>query len=489
MTTAGRGTGRISGVKMHDCEATQGEMADLLFGEAGGARRAALLEEVGACASCGAEYASLAETLGACDAAFAAAEPAGNFWAGYGERLRARMATEFGAGTYGGAAGLAPAVGDYRPTILDDAGLAARLWSELGSVARDYELTWPEFRRDPFGFAARVVAGYGRLLRRWAVRDYAAQSALVPLCLVLLAASAWAFAANRCEVLTLFSHRCEQEFAANPYEDLRLVGFVGDEIPREQEPPKRPGAAGAEEGRGGGSRPEYSRPTGGGGGGRREQAEASAGKLPAAQLADPVLTANPKPPTIKNPSLPTAATIDLDPLLARVDPRDIPHGVPNSTATAPSSGAGEGGGMGTGSAGGVGSGDGDGLGPGRGGNTGRGDRGPGGGGRGGEGDGLEVDYDRVHRVSEVTRKAVITYRPEPNFTEAARRNNVTGTVRLRAVLTATGQVTNISVLRGLPDGLTEKAIEAARQIRFSPAQKNNRPVSQWVVVEYNFNIY
>ena len=105
------------------------------------------------------------------------------------------------------------------------------------------------------------------------------------------------------------------------------------------------------------------------------------------------------------------------------------------------------------------------------------------------GDGLEVDYERPHRVSEVSRRAVITYRPEPNFTEEARRKNVTGTVRLRAVLTASGQVTNISVLKGLPDGLTERAIEAARRIRFTPAQKNGRAVSQWIVVEYNFNIY
>ena len=466
-------------------------MADLLLGEASGERRAALLGEVWACASCGAEYASLAETLGACEAAFAAAEPAGNFWSGYGERLRQRMATEFGSETFRGAAvyGL-PAGGDYRPTILDDAGLAVRLWSELRAVSRDYELTWPEFRLDPLGFTARVVAGYGRLLRRAALRDYAAQSALAPVCLALVAAAVWAFTANRCQVLTLFSYRCEQTFAANPYEDLRLVGIVGREIPREQEPPKRPGAAGTGEGRGGGSRPEFSRPSGGGGGGRREQLEASGGKLPTPQLADPILTANPKPPAVKNPSLPTPVGIDLDPLLAKVDPRDIPHGIPNSTADAPSSGPGLGGGMGTGSRGGVGSGDGDGYGPGRDGNTGTGDRAPGGGGPGGSlGDGLEVDYERPHRVSEVSRRAVITYRPEPNFTEEARRKNVTGTVRLRAVLTASGQVTNISVLKGLPDGLTERAIEAARRIRFTPAQKNGRAVSQWIVVEYNFNIY
>ncbi len=89
----------------------------------------------------------------------------------------------------------------------------------------------------------------------------------------------------------------------------------------------------------------------------------------------------------------------------------------------------------------------------------------------------------------MTRKAVITSKPEPSFTEEARKNNVTGLVKLRLVLSSGGSVTNISVIKGLPDGLTEKAIAAARQIRFQPAQKDGRAVSQWITIEYNFNIY
>jgi protein TonB len=89
----------------------------------------------------------------------------------------------------------------------------------------------------------------------------------------------------------------------------------------------------------------------------------------------------------------------------------------------------------------------------------------------------------------VSRKALITFKPEPGFTEEARKNNVTGVVRLRAILHASGGVQSISVVKGLPDGLTEKAIAAARQIRFTPAEKDGRAVSQYVVLEYNFNIY
>ena len=94
-----------------------------------------------------------------------------------------------------------------------------------------------------------------------------------------------------------------------------------------------------------------------------------------------------------------------------------------------------------------------------------------------------------YKVSEVERKAIIVFKPEPAFTEEARHNNVTGVVRLRVVLAAEGRVRGMSVVKGLPDGLTEKAINAARHMLFLPAQVGGRNVSQYVTLEYNFNIY
>ncbi|MDT7690288.1 MAG: hypothetical protein QOE46_3047, partial [Acidobacteriota bacterium] len=201
----------------------------------------------------------------------------------------------------------------------------------------------------------------------------------------------------------------------------------------------------------------------------------------------PILTANPKPPPM-SAHLPTPVTMQVDPMLVKVDPRDIPYGMPNSNATTPSSGSGKGGGMGDGTGGGMGGGDGTGLGNGRGYNTGGGDAHEGGAGPGGGGGG-GIDYGRPFKQSDVSQRALITFKPEPGFTEDARKNNVTGLVRLRAILSASGEVTSISVVKGLPDGLTEKAIAAARQIKFRPAQKDGRTVSQYVVLEYNFNIY
>jgi TonB family protein len=95
----------------------------------------------------------------------------------------------------------------------------------------------------------------------------------------------------------------------------------------------------------------------------------------------------------------------------------------------------------------------------------------------------------VFSAGDVTRRAVISRQPQPLYTDEARRNKVTGTVSLRMMLAADGTVRHIVPLTTLPDGLTEQAIEAARNIEFTPASKDGHAVSQAVTVVYNFNIY
>ncbi len=283
-------------------------------------------------------------------------------------------------------------------------------------------------------------------------------------------------------------HRGKQRqvIADKQRQDLEYQGMV--EIPEEQEKVDK-GTAGNNKGDGGGSKPKQEKPGGGGGGGREDQRPASAGKLPQASLTIPqVLAPDPNQIRLKNPSLAVAATIDADPLLFPPDSRNIPYGDPKSKSLELSSGPGTGNGIGTGDGGGVGSGDGGGVGPGRGGNTGGGDRREGGGGPGGGGGG-DTDYNRTFRPNEVTQKARIIAKPSPEYTEEARKNQVTGTVTLQMVFSSSGAVTNIRAVNGLPYGLTEKAIAAARRIQFTPAQKDGRAVSQHIKVEYNFNIY
>ena len=116
-----------------------------------------------------------------------------------------------------------------------------------------------------------------------------------------------------------------------------------------------------------------------------------------------------------------------------------------------------------------------------------------------EGNGLEVTDgpgepltgaggEKIYKGRDVHTKARLITKPEPSYTESARDHGITGVVVLRAVVAANGKVTNIRVLVGLPKGLTERAIEAAKQIQFVPAMRDGKPVSMWIQLEYYFNL-
>jgi TonB family protein len=96
---------------------------------------------------------------------------------------------------------------------------------------------------------------------------------------------------------------------------------------------------------------------------------------------------------------------------------------------------------------------------------------------------------KTYSTREVETKARILSRPEPGYTDLARKNQVTGTIVLRAIFAFDGKVRNIRIVKGLPDGLNLSAIRAARRIKFIPATVNGQPVSQYIQIEYNYNIY
>jgi len=97
--------------------------------------------------------------------------------------------------------------------------------------------------------------------------------------------------------------------------------------------------------------------------------------------------------------------------------------------------------------------------------------------------------DKIYKNSELTTKPRVLSRPNPDYNEIARKDKVSGTVVLRCVFGADGRIRHIGVISGLPDGLTQRAIDAAKLIKFIPATKDGRPVSVWMQLEYNFNLY
>jgi tetratricopeptide (TPR) repeat protein len=96
---------------------------------------------------------------------------------------------------------------------------------------------------------------------------------------------------------------------------------------------------------------------------------------------------------------------------------------------------------------------------------------------------------KVHLPTYVTTKARIFSKPEPQYTEEARSKLVTGRVIIGATFGADGTVSHLLVVKDLPCGLTERSMNVARQIKFTPALIDGRPVSTFIRLEYNFKLF
>ena len=141
-------------------------------------------------------------------------------------------------------------------------------------------------------------------------------------------------------------------------------------------------------------------------------------------------------------------------------------GNPLGVTGPPSNGPGSGGGIGSGKGGGVGPGSGVGFGPGSGAGTGGG----------------------VFRIGGGVSRPELIFKPEPEYSEEARKAKFQGTVTLSIVVMPDGSTSNIRVIRPLGLGLDEKAIEAVRKWRFRPSLKDGNPVPVHANVEVNFRL-
>jgi protein TonB len=184
-----------------------------------------------------------------------------------------------------------------------------------------------------------------------------------------------------------------------------------------------------------------------GGGGQKGLTAATKGKLPTIKdLEKPKLTM-PDP------------TVNIQKDLKMADNNMPQFGDPNSPLLGNSMGKGAGGGMGNGSGMGIGSGVGNSYGTG------------------------------VKNIGGGVIGPKITYQPEPEFSEEARKAKFMGVVTVSIIVDAQGRPQNVHVLRGVGMGLDEKAVEAVRQYRFKPATENGKPVAVYLNVEVNFEIF
>jgi TonB family protein len=370
---------------------------------------------------------------------------------------------------------------EFELTIVSDLGLLSRLVAELEFVLSRIRTGWPSFKRHPIVFSLNQL----RQLQRWSRQIIARPHVLSGACTAVLLVSAIILG-----VLLLEKHSARSAgLIDNSEEHSRTV-----EIDlRNEEKPRTDSGVGAggkgrvgfNRGRGEGSNLVPARARGGGSGGMGDLNVPSQGRLPQPSVVPaPISTTMARLP----PQALPAAGLDIDPALWR-NLEFTSYGDPRSKSITPSNGPGDGGGIGTGNGTGIGDGKGPGFGHGRDGNIGDGPRSIGGRGKGGSSGDTGDEAARVFSPLEVTQRARVLSKPEPQYTEEARKNLITGTVILRVVFSRSGEVTNIRAQQTLGGGLTEKAMAAARQIRFVPAMKDGRAVSMYMQLEYNFNLY
>ncbi|HSS21659.1 MAG TPA: energy transducer TonB [Pyrinomonadaceae bacterium] len=365
-------------------------------------------------------------------------------------------------------------------TIIDNTSLLDRLAKESRFLIHELQQAWPELQRDPLDCGRKLVRRVLLKLRESLLRPNAI-AAVSTAVLVLFSAVL---------ILVLLDKRSQKtRMAQLDPERVQMLEFPPGKTPANKDEGDGSGSqgrVGMRAGKGEGSGPKPKKSTGGGSGGDHDRVLPQIGAIPPpSEIPAPI----PKFPPTHSAVLPVAGT-NIDPALWQALPMPV-YGDPRSQSAIPSNGPGTDGGMGTNRGTGVGDGEGTGVGPGSGGNIG-GNRndgpgccGPG----GGRGSGVEVDPDRNYSPAQVTERAHVLAKPEPQYTEDARKSGVSGSVILRVVFARTGEVTNIRAVSTLPFGLTERAIAAARQIRFRPAMRDGHPVNVSMQLEYNFNLY
>jgi TonB family protein len=84
--------------------------------------------------------------------------------------------------------------------------------------------------------------------------------------------------------------------------------------------------------------------------------------------------------------------------------------------------------------------------------------------------------DAPLRVGGDVKAPVAMERVEPVYTEEARKAGISGIVILEAVIGRDGLVKNASVLKPLPFGLDQAAVDAVKQWKFKPGTLDNKPV-------------
>lgn len=107
---------------------------------------------------------------------------------------------------------------------------------------------------------------------------------------------------------------------------------------------------------------------------------------------------------------------------------------------------------------------------------------------------VSLDTAKSTSVPELTKPIRMDSKPipvkyvHPNYPESARRQELEGTVWLRVLISESGDVVDVVVIKSLGKDLDQAAMENAWKIKYTPAIMQGKPVPVWMVYSITFKL-
>jgi len=92
------------------------------------------------------------------------------------------------------------------------------------------------------------------------------------------------------------------------------------------------------------------------------------------------------------------------------------------------------------------------------------------------------------RVGGDVAPPIAVTRVEPVYTDVARKARISGVVIIETIIDRNGNVTDARVLKGLPLGLDQSALEAIKRWKFKAGTLNGQPVPVIFTLTVNFQL-
>lgn len=97
------------------------------------------------------------------------------------------------------------------------------------------------------------------------------------------------------------------------------------------------------------------------------------------------------------------------------------------------------------------------------------------------------DSEPLHITANV-QQPILIHKVEPVYPEIAQKARIQGVVILEAVVTKTGDMEDVRVLRSLHPILDQSAVHAVSQWRYQPARLEGKPVKVYFTVTVKFTL-